>query len=272
MRLSYILYSLLLSAWIFIDAPIHNRSRWWALGIFILPILTPYYFVKTRPSNKYWKSIGLWALGFAVFTAVVPVLLPKEILKSTSKISPVSSDLKGEVLSLSKKSGLSATNFQKALNGLNEIRNLDTIPKINEAINTVERVQLLFYQANEDSDILSAFISKNKIQLQKGNLHIFVDMEGVIDETYFTYRKAFREYLNAYKATLEYSRDNFEAIIKNQNPQSENYNQLELKAKNMLDVYNEAYLRHMKFINRYSKEHPALAEFITGARKKMSNK
>lgn len=269
MKISYFLYSLLVSAWIFTDAPIYNRSRWWALGTFILHLLIPYYFVKTRPSNKYWKYIGLWVLGFVVFSTVESVLLQKEQLKSTSEISSVSSDLKAHILNLSNKSGFSATNFQKALNSINEIQDLDTIPKINQAISTVERVQLLFYQANHDSDDLSDFISQNKIQLQKEGLNVFLDMEGLISETYFSHRKALREYLNSYKAMLEYSRDNFEAIIKGKEPKSGTYKQLYLKYGNALDVHNEAYLQHMKFVEQYSREHPALSEVITKVRQEL---
>jgi beta-phosphoglucomutase-like phosphatase (HAD superfamily) len=131
---------------------------------------------------------------------------------------------------------------------------------------------LLFYQANQDSDDLSDFISQNKIQLQKEGLDVFLDMEGLISETYFTHRKALREYLNTYKAMLEYSSDNFEEIIQSQKPQSDIYNQLYLKYRNALDVHNEAYLHHMKFVDHYTSEHRALVEFITKARQEMREK
>jgi len=173
---------------------------------------------------------------------------------------------------LAHKSGLSATKFQKALNRLGEIGDLDTVPKINEAISTVERGQLLFYQANQDADDLSNFINQNKIQLGKEGLSAFIEMEGLIDETYFSHRKALREYLNTYKEMLEYSRDNYEAIIKSQQPQSGTYNQLYLKYINALDVHNEAYLQHMKFVDQYSKKHPALVEFINKARQELKEK
>jgi len=63
-----------------------------------------------------------------------------------------------------------------------------------------------------------------------------------------------------------YSRDNFEAIIKGKEPPSGTYNQLYLKYRNALDVHNEAYSQHMKVVDQYSREHPALLEFITKAR------
>ena len=67
MKISYLIYGMLVAGWVITDAPIHNRSRWWALGIFILPFLAPYYFIKTRTSNNYWKLIGIWIVGFMVF-------------------------------------------------------------------------------------------------------------------------------------------------------------------------------------------------------------
>jgi hypothetical protein len=272
MKISYFLYSLLVSAWIFTDAPLYNRSRWWALGTFILPLLIPYYFVKTRPANKYWKYIGLWILGFVVFSTVEAVFLKKDHLKSTSKVSSISSGLKGQIQDLSNKSGLSATNFQKALNSLDKIRDIDTVSKINDAIDMVERIQLLFYQANQDSDTLSNFINQNKMQLQKEGLTVFIDMEGLINETYFSHREALREYLNAYKEMLEYSRDKFEAIKRGRQPESNTYDPLYLKYRTALEVQNEAYLKHMKYVEQYLKEHPDLVEFINKARQELKEK
>jgi hypothetical protein len=65
----YGIYSLLVSVWIFRDAPHFNVSRWWALGALILPLVTPFYFKKTRPSNLS-KCIGIWLLGFFIFHVI----------------------------------------------------------------------------------------------------------------------------------------------------------------------------------------------------------
>jgi hypothetical protein len=70
MNIFYFLYALLVGLWVLFDAPLHDKSRWWALGVFVLPLITPYYFVKTRPMGKYWKYIGLWILGFFIFHAL----------------------------------------------------------------------------------------------------------------------------------------------------------------------------------------------------------
>jgi hypothetical protein len=74
LKISYLIYGLLIAGWVFTDAPIRNRSRWWAIAVLVLPLLTPYYFVKTRPSNKYWKLIGIWVAGFLVFYTAATVL------------------------------------------------------------------------------------------------------------------------------------------------------------------------------------------------------
>jgi len=64
-KVPVLLYDLLVSVWIYTDTPLYNRSRWWAFATFILPLLVPYYVVKTRP-YRYWKLIGLWLLGFFI--------------------------------------------------------------------------------------------------------------------------------------------------------------------------------------------------------------
>jgi hypothetical protein len=272
MKISYLLYSLLVSAWIFTDAPLYNRSRWWSLGTFILPFLFPYYVIKTRPANKYWKYIGLWMLGIGIFSTAGVVFMRNPKLKPTSKVSSISSNLKEQIQMLAHKSGLSATNFQKAANGLDKISDLDTIPKINEAITMVERAQLLFYQAKQDGDALSDFINQNKLQLQNEGLTAFIGVEGLKNETYFSHRKALREYLNSHKEILEYLRDNLKPIKRGQQPQSNTYSQLYFKYSTALDAHNEAYLKHMKFVEQYSREHPGLFEFIDKARKELREK
>ena len=75
MTIYYVLYSVFVSIWILMDAPLQNVSKWWALGALILPFIVPYYFVKTRPLNRYWKFIGLWLLGFFIVHAIGTVMV-----------------------------------------------------------------------------------------------------------------------------------------------------------------------------------------------------
>jgi hypothetical protein len=87
----YGLYCILVSIWIFKDAPLQNASRWWSLGSLFFPFLVPYYFIKTRPLNKYWRLIGLWLFGFFVATGVGTLALkvqppPASVQSSTWKL------------------------------------------------------------------------------------------------------------------------------------------------------------------------------------------
>lgn len=81
----YVLYALLVSMWIFRDAPLQNISRWWALGTLIFPFLVPYYFVKTRPIKRYWKYIGLWVLGFFIFHVIGTVVVKMQMTPVPNK-------------------------------------------------------------------------------------------------------------------------------------------------------------------------------------------
>ena len=78
MILYYGIYSLLVALWVLKDASLRNLSRWWALGIFVLPFLFPYYILRTRPSNLYWKQIGLWLFGFFIFHTIGIAMLKVE--------------------------------------------------------------------------------------------------------------------------------------------------------------------------------------------------
>jgi hypothetical protein len=201
----------------------------------------------------------------SVFLSIMFLVLIGLVRNDNNAENP-SSEPKEQIQMLAYKSGRSASDFQKGLGGLDKITDLDTLLKINEAISTVERVQLLLYQANQDADDLSDFINENKKQLQKEGLDVFLNTEGLRSETFFTNRKALREYLATYKAMLDYSKDNFDSIVKGKEPQRGEYEQLFLKYKNALDVQNEAYLQHMAFVNQYLQDHPALIELISRAR------
>ena len=82
MTIYYALFSIFVSFWILKDAPLQNVSRWWALGTLISPFLVPYYFIKTRPLNRYWKLIGLWLLGFFVIYAIGTVMAKVQTTKA----------------------------------------------------------------------------------------------------------------------------------------------------------------------------------------------
>ena len=87
MFIYYALYSIFVSIWIFVDAPLQNVSRWWAFGAFIMPAITPYYFIKTRPVKKYWKYIGFWLLGFFVFHAIGTAMTRVQVTHTSNNSS-----------------------------------------------------------------------------------------------------------------------------------------------------------------------------------------
>jgi len=184
-------------------------------------------FSMDKKSPQYAKRRRLLKLISIPLAILILIVIGSVRTNDNKKKS--SSSLKEQTLLLAHKSGLSTTHLQKALNDLDKTTDLETIPQIDEAVAKVERVQLLFYQANEDADALSDFINKNKPQLRNEGLTAFIDIEGIKDETYFSYRKALREYLSSHKELLEYLRDNLEPIKRRQQPQSNAYNQLYFK-------------------------------------------
>jgi hypothetical protein len=253
------------------------------LIVFILSVLS--YLVLLTINNVIWGYKGISvdkkspvykkrkrSLVLISIALSILILIIMGLGRTNDNKKKSSSGLKEQILMLAHKSGRSATNLQKALNGLDKITDLDTIPKINEAIAMVERVQLLFFQANQDADALSDFINQNKLQVRSEGLTAFIDVEGIKNETYFSHRKALRDFLSSHKEILEYLRDNLEPIKRGQQPQSNAYNQLYFKYSNTLDAHNEAYLKHMKFVEQYSREHPSLFEIIDKARKELREK
>jgi len=85
MTIYYGIYSFFVAIWVLKDAPQYKVSKWWALGAFILPLLVPYYIIKTRPSKSYWKYIGCWLLGFFVFHALGTAMHEIETRKATER-------------------------------------------------------------------------------------------------------------------------------------------------------------------------------------------
>lgn len=268
MRISYFLYSFLVSIWIFTDAPIYKASRWrWSIGAFILPLLVPYYFIKTRPLKKYSKYIGIWLLGLIVFYGAEFVFVRIPAMMNETK-SPVVKEIK----LLSFESGKSSTKLQDTLNKLDQIQDTNTIPKVNEVIKMIDLTQSLLLQANKDSDTLTNYINKHKKELQDEGLDIFIEMEGLVGKTYFFYGRALREYLDTYKMMLEYIRDNYNSILRGEQPQSRSYEELYSKYKTSLDKHNKAYLHKMKIVQDYSAKHPKLAEYIRKSAQELRGK
>lgn len=72
MSIYVLLYAILISVWVFIDCREQKWSQWWALGVFIMPLMTPYYISKTR--EKYWGCIVLWFLGLFVSNFIGPMM------------------------------------------------------------------------------------------------------------------------------------------------------------------------------------------------------
>ncbi len=255
MKISYFLYSLLTSIWIFSDSRNHNVSRWWAIGTFILPVLVPYYLVKTRPHKKYWKYIGIWVLGFTLFFVVESVFIRNESAGKT----PVIEELK----SLCFKIGSSAGKTQDVLQKLDEIQDIGTIPKINEALRLIDLAQTLLIQVDIDSNNLIAYIEKHRDELRKKDTEVFIQLEGLYrDKTYFIYNEAVKDYLNSYAAMLTYCRGNFNSISAGKLPQKQNYEKLYFKYRNAVEKHNKAYIEKMGFHQEYLASHPNLNRLL----------
>jgi hypothetical protein len=63
-------YSIIVAMWVYNDAKSNQVPKWWALGVLVLPILTPWYFAKARHHRSYWKLMGWWCAGFVLFQVV----------------------------------------------------------------------------------------------------------------------------------------------------------------------------------------------------------
>ncbi|MCX5830569.1 MAG: hypothetical protein NT140_01515 [Deltaproteobacteria bacterium] len=94
MEIYYGLYCIFVSIWILIDTPLQKVSRWWAFGVLIMPLLVPYYFIKTRPVQKYRKYIGLWLLGFLVFHFIGTAIMRFKVDNTSSKSSKQAAEWK----------------------------------------------------------------------------------------------------------------------------------------------------------------------------------
>jgi hypothetical protein len=175
-------------------------------------------------------------------------------------------NIKIQIQNLAKESGRSSTKLQKALDSVDEINKLDNIKEISVAIKTIENTEMLYFKANQASDNLSNFIIKNKQRLIKSKLNVFIDIEELANDKYYTHRKALGDYINSYKIMLEYLKDNYSAVAQGQNAQKDVYNKLFFKYRTALEANNEAYLLYNKFVDHYLSKRPALAEIMSKAR------
>jgi len=205
-------------------------------------------------------------ISFIVFFLIA--FSASESISFQNKVQPSSEkELRTQIQDLAYESGRSSARLQKALNNVDEIANLDSISQIVMAINAIDTAEQLYFKANQDSDLLSEFILKNKTRLKKNNMSAFIDMEGLINEMYYTHRKALGNFLKAYKTMLEYFKDNLDDIAQGQKPQRDIYEELFYKYRTALDANNEAYIMYIKFVDQYISKRPVLAEMMSKARR-----
>ncbi len=206
------------------------------------------------------RCVSFILIFLVAFPASESISFQKKVQSSSE------TELTTQIQDLAYESGRSSARLQKALNNVDEITRLDSIPQIVMAINTIDTAEDLYFKANQDSDLLSEFILKNKTRLKKNKMSAFIDMEGLINEAYYTHRKTLGNFLKAYNTMLKFMRDNFDDIAKGKIPQRDIYEELFYKYRSALDANNEAYIMYRKFVDQYISKRPALAEMMSKAR------
>lgn len=224
-------------------------------------------FAKTQPINNYWKLIVTLVLGFIVIIFAESIFIGNKAI-----VKKPESYVSKEINQLSLKSDNSSTEVQKLLMELDKQQDMDTIEKIIKVINMVDSLQLLLLKANNDDYNLVKFINNHKKELHEERLDIFIEVGNLRSETFYSYRLALKEYLDAFKMMLEYSRRNYNEIIRGEKTQVSNYNKMFSNYKVALEKNNKAYLNHMEFVQGVSVKNPKLSEIIKESIKEMKGK
>lgn len=131
-----------------------------------------------------------------------------------------SQSLKDEAKLRSSRIGVAADDFKTALDRLGSLKSTTTSTEISEGLEAIQTLQETQAQLQTDGKELADFVQQNREQLRAENLGELIEVVGIYGDSYRAYHSALTEFLAAYKAQLEYSRDHSDAILGNKYPET----------------------------------------------------
>ncbi|MFO7886330.1 MAG: hypothetical protein R6U68_16055 [Desulfobacteraceae bacterium] len=260
----YFPYAFVLALFVFFDLSKHRVSKWWALAVFVSPLVSIYYFIKTRALKGAVPVLFVIASFAAVGVAekmIYSMEKEKAVLKSFSpvvrQLLVLSKDLKNATIRLD--------------NGIEKLEQLSKIQSrragVGETIDYIGELRVLILENKTAVTRLNLFISDYRDLLEKENLLWMENIkEYYNNDIVVRYEKSLQGYLDAFETLLQYIFDNFEKIDSKSSVHIKNYDAYYMKYRQAVDRHNRIGVKKIKFQNNFLDEHPRLKPYLPATR------
>jgi len=155
----------------------------------------------------------------------------------------------------------STKEFVLALNELEQIEEISTIPNINIALKAVDDVRTKLFKLESATNRLTTYLETHSNEIKEQNLDILFSFINEMYPVNLRFYESLEGYINAYENLLLYSRDNLEQIIKSHQPESQKYDMLYDVYSKKYEKYHQNSLYREKYIQQFIQKHPEIAKY-----------
>lgn len=229
-----------------------------ALWIGILTAMTA---TRQGKSGWVWFFIGFIGIGF---TTVFLISFFQAFLGAHKPINAKLREMKPII------ENASFQKLQKITNRLDQIEDVSNIKNINKSIDIIKLSQDEILKVEKALNEIKIFANENKDELKKEGFDIFIEIMEMNEKVgTFNHLRAFKDYLNAYKKYLLFCRDNFDAIMKGEKPETKEYNVLYAHYESAWSKMRDVVLQKQMAVKEYLKKHPKFISHMQQAQKKL---
>ncbi len=154
----------------------------------------------------------------------------------------------------------SAVNLQHELEKIEDMKLLNTAPRMRTAITVIEGSEKVLKKANQDISSYIAFINNNSRELKKENLTHYIAVRDLLSHALSLKRKAIGRYFQDLKKWLDYSATHFKRLKAKDEAARATYDGLLIDVNRSLKKYNTANAQNLQFVNSVLTENPELVK------------
>ncbi len=263
MLLLYIVYALLMGAWVFTHAFRYGGRKRWALAVVAAPVLTPYYFME-NPAVKNGLRLGVWGIcllaflggGYALHGARDKSRAPAHRFMDKAremggKLQDLAYDLDRRVINLDKMS-----------------RHISRKANINDTIKLVDAAEARLGRFNSEKRRFIIFLRQNGARFGKAEWAALNAMKkgyrGGADQYH---KRLLSNYLDEYRNLLLYARDHHERLNNRKQPEVQNYDARYMRYRRAAKNLNRGWTNYHNFLSGMFIRYPALESLFPGGKK-----
>jgi len=260
----YVPFACILALYVLKDAPGKERSKWWALAVFVSPPVSLWYFAVTR-AEKAVLPVLIVVVSFAAVGTGEAIIYSVEKKKAElATYSPVGRqmiNLTGEL----RKATVTLDNAIEELEKLSKIQSRRS--GVAETIEFIGQLKVLKLKHKTSVNRLNAFVADYRQVLAREDL---LWMERIKDyynsPVVLQYYKTLDHYLDAFRALLQYVFENFYEIEEKRPRYIKNYDAYYMKYRRAVDRHNRVGVKRIEFQNRFLKKNPRLTPYLPSTR------